>query len=88
MADNLVSTGVPIYTVAEWLGNRVDVVESSYGYSVPNTGEINLRRSSPSTIFRGFLGEQVESIGHCGQPLPKLKEFIRLERGPPGWKVL
>jgi integrase len=40
-ASNLVSAGVPIYTVAKWLGDRVDVVEKSYGYLAPNTGEIN-----------------------------------------------
>lgn len=31
-ASNLVSSGVPIYTVAKWLGDRVDVVEDHYGY--------------------------------------------------------
>jgi integrase len=40
-ASNLVSSGVSIYTVAKWLGDRVDVVEKSYGYLAPNTGEIN-----------------------------------------------
>lgn len=40
-ASNLVSAGVSIYTVAKWLGDRVDVVEKSYGYLAPNTGEIN-----------------------------------------------
>jgi integrase len=37
-ASNLVSAGVSIYTVAKWLGDRVDVVEKSYGYLAPNTG--------------------------------------------------
>ena len=32
LASNLVSSGVSIYTVAKWLGDRVDVVEKSYGY--------------------------------------------------------
>jgi hypothetical protein len=36
-----VSSGVAIYTVAKWMGDRVDVVEKSYGYLAPNTGEIN-----------------------------------------------
>jgi integrase len=40
-ASNLVSSGVSIYTVAKWMGDRVDVVEKSYGYLAPNTGEIN-----------------------------------------------
>jgi integrase len=40
-ASNLISAGVPIYTVAKWLGDRVDVVEDHYGYLAPNTGEIN-----------------------------------------------
>jgi integrase len=40
-ASNLVSSGVSIYTVAKWLGDRVDVVEKSYGYLAPNTGEVN-----------------------------------------------
>jgi hypothetical protein len=30
-----------IYTVAKWLGDRVDVVEKSYGYLAPNTAEVN-----------------------------------------------
>jgi integrase len=40
-ASNLVSSGVSIYTVAKWLGDRVDVIENHYGYLAPNTGEIN-----------------------------------------------
>jgi integrase len=40
-ASNLVSSGVSISTVAKWMGDRVDVVEKSYGYMAPNTGEIN-----------------------------------------------
>jgi integrase len=40
-ASNLVSSGVSIYTVAKWMGDRVDVVEKSYGYLAPNTGEVN-----------------------------------------------
>jgi integrase len=40
-ASNLVSAGVPIYTLAKWLGDRVDVIEDHYGYLAPNTGEIN-----------------------------------------------
>jgi len=31
-ASNLVSKGVSIYSVAQWLGDRVDVVQRSYGY--------------------------------------------------------
>jgi hypothetical protein len=33
--------GTFICTVAKWMGDRVDVVEKSYGYLAPNTGEIN-----------------------------------------------
>jgi integrase len=40
-ASNAVSSGVPIYTVAKWLGDGVQVVERSYGHLAPNTGEIN-----------------------------------------------
>jgi integrase len=40
-ASNLVSSGVSIYNVAKWLGDRVDVVENHYGYLAPGTGEIN-----------------------------------------------
>ena len=40
-ASNLVSSGVSIYTVAKWLGDRVEVVGNHYGYLAPNTGEIN-----------------------------------------------
>jgi hypothetical protein len=39
--NNLVSSGVWIYIVAKWLGDRVAVVEKSYGYLAPNTGEID-----------------------------------------------
>jgi integrase len=40
-ASNLVSAGVSVYLVAKWLGDRVEVVERSYGYLAPGTGAIN-----------------------------------------------
>lgn len=40
-ASNLLSNGESIYTVAKWLGDRVDVVEKGYGHSAPSGGNIN-----------------------------------------------
>jgi hypothetical protein len=40
-ASNLVSGGESIYIVAKWLGDRVDVVEKSYGHLSPAAGNIN-----------------------------------------------
>jgi|SRR5215510_7645214 len=41
-ASNLVSRGIPIYSVAKWLGDRVDVVERSYGYLESYNDQINV----------------------------------------------
>jgi integrase len=40
-ASNLASAGVSIYMIAQWLGDRVEVVERSYGFLAPASGEIN-----------------------------------------------
>ena len=40
-ASNLVSQGESIYIVAKWLGDRVEVVERSYGHLSPAAGNIN-----------------------------------------------
>jgi integrase len=40
-ASNLVSHGVSVYKVARWLGDRVDVVEESYGHLAPKDDDIN-----------------------------------------------
>jgi integrase len=40
-ASNLVSKGESVYIVAKWLGDRVEVVERSYGHLSPGAGDIN-----------------------------------------------
>jgi integrase len=40
-ASNAVSSGISLYIVAKWLGDGYEVIERSYGYLAPNTGEIN-----------------------------------------------
>jgi integrase len=40
-ASNLASAGVSIYKIAQWLGDRVEVVERSYGHLAPADQDIN-----------------------------------------------
>jgi integrase len=40
--SNRVSAGLSPYKVAVWLGDRIDVVQRSYGHLVPQDSEINL----------------------------------------------
>jgi integrase len=40
-ASNLASAGVSIYKIAQWLGDRVEVVERSYGYLAPADDDVN-----------------------------------------------
>jgi integrase len=40
-ASNLASSGVSIYKIAQWLGDRVDVVERSYGHLAPADQDVN-----------------------------------------------
>jgi integrase len=40
-ASNLASAGVSIYKIAQWLGDRVDVVERSYGHLAPADQDVN-----------------------------------------------
>jgi hypothetical protein len=40
-ASNLVSDGVSIYKVAQWLGDGVEVVEGHYGYLAPQDQDID-----------------------------------------------
>jgi integrase len=40
-ASNAVSSGISLYIIAKWLGDGYEVIERSYGYLAPNTGEIN-----------------------------------------------
>jgi len=39
--SNLVSAAVSIYKIAQWLGDRVEVVERSYGYLAPAEDDVN-----------------------------------------------
>jgi hypothetical protein len=40
-ASNLASAGVSIYKIPQWLGDRVEVVERSYGHLAPADQDIN-----------------------------------------------
>jgi hypothetical protein len=40
-ASNLASAGVPIYKIAEWLGDGVEVTVRSYGHLAPKDPQIN-----------------------------------------------
>jgi integrase len=39
--SNRASSGVSIFKIANWLGDKIEVVEQSYGYLVPQDDEIN-----------------------------------------------
>lgn len=47
-ASNLVSKGISVYLVATWLGDRVDVVQRSYGYLESYNDQINVLQSRVS----------------------------------------
>jgi len=79
--NNLVSSGVLIYAVAKWLGDRVDVVEKSYAVTWHQTLERLTRWCDGLGFLAPMVYELVYQFTDLPWPLGPGPQFLR---GTPG----